>query len=116
MGWILMQPCDFEESIAAMALLRSTGECRFDLSMQGARLKPIAFGSRACCANEVNFHSFTGEAASGRWAIGQNKKYLWGSHFFWMCDCSAIKEVLEYDGTIHMICRWAQELLGYNFS
>ena len=42
--------------------------------------------------------------------------YLWGTHFYWMCDCIAVKEILEYDGEIHMICRWAQELLGYHYS
>ena len=27
-----------------------------------------------------------------------------------------MKEIFEYDGNIQMICRWAQELLGYQFS
>ena len=116
MGWILMQPSDDAESLTATKILKSTGVCHFELTKVGARLKPIAFGSRSCHDNEVNFHSFTGEAASGRWAIGQNRNYLWGNHFYWMCDCSAVREVLEYDGTIHMICRWAQELLGYDFT
>ena len=42
--------------------------------------------------------------------------YLWGMHFFWLCDCDAVKEILEYDGPIHMCRRWAQELLGYTFT
>ena len=33
-----------------------------------------------------------------------------------MCDCSAVKEVLEYEGTISYIYRWSQELLGYHFA
>ena len=70
MGWILMQPADDKESIAASEKLRNTGEYSFDLSKNGARLKPIAFGSRGCQDNERNFHSFTGEGACGRWAIG----------------------------------------------
>ena len=61
-------------------------------------------------------HSFTGEAASGRWSISQNRRYLWGCHFWCICDCSVIKQVLEYSGTITMVCRWAQELLGYQFT
>ena len=55
------------------------------------------------------------EAATGRWAIGQNRKYLWGNRLYWICDCSAIKEILEYSGTIQFVTRWAQELLGYDF-
>ena len=111
-----MQPSDDADSIAVTALLKKTGNCKFDLSINGACLKPIAFGSRSCNDNEKNFHSFTGEGACGRWAITQNRKYLWGCHFYWLCDCSAVKEILEYSGSIPMICRWAQELLGYQFS
>ena len=33
-----------------------------------------------------------------------------------MCDYSAIKENLEYNGSTPMICRWAQEFLGHQFS
>lgn len=35
--------------------------------------------------------------------------------FYWLCDCSAMHEILEYDGPIRQIRRWAQELLGYHF-
>jgi len=47
MGWILMQPVSDIESQAATTKLLTTGECLFDLSKYGARLKPIAFGSRS---------------------------------------------------------------------
>ena len=116
MGWILMQPADDPTSIAATKTLLSGGKCLFDLTKSGARLQPISFGSRACTGLERRYHSFVGEAACGRWAISQNKLYLWGSHFYWMCDCVAVKEALEYDGNISMVCRWAQELLGYHFT
>ena len=116
MGWILMQPSDDNESITATKLLLEKGECLFDLSLTGPRLQPIAFGSRACTDMERKLHSFVSEVACGRWAIGQNRRFLWGCHFYWMCDCSAVKEILEYDGSISYICRWAQELLGYHFS
>ena len=107
-GWILIQPSDDNKSIKAVAHLRITGECLFELSNNGSRLKAIEFSSRSCNDNERNFHSFTGEGACGCWAIGQNRKYLLGCHFYWICDCSAIKEILEYDGSIIMICRWLQ--------
>ena len=57
---------------------------------------------------ERKFHSFLGEAESGRWAIGRNRKYLWGCHFYCMCDCKAIEEIIEYTRNIAMIQRWAQ--------
>jgi hypothetical protein len=115
MGWILMQPDNSDASRIALALLRSTGECTFDLTMNGARLRPVRFGSRGCTSLEEDYHSFVGETGCGRWSISQNRKFLWGSEFFWLCDCSAVKEVLHYDGSIHQIRRWAQELLGYFF-
>jgi hypothetical protein len=76
-----MQPDDFPESLAALDHLTRTGECKFDLTLKGARLRPMRFGSRRCTDSEQNYHSFVGKAAVGRWAIGQNWKYLWGSAF-----------------------------------
>ena len=101
---------DNEESIKAMKRVLTIGVCLFDLSKHGARLKPVACGSRSCNANDKNFHFFTGEAACGRWAIGQNRRFLWGSHFWWLCDCSAMMGILDYDGPIPMVGRWSQEL------
>ena len=66
MGWILMQPAQDKISKDAVKLLETTGECIFDISTDGARLKPITFGSRSCTIMESKLHSFTGEAACGR--------------------------------------------------
>ena len=38
-----------------------------------------------------------------------------GYIFNWMFDCNAIKEIIEYDGSIHQLKRWTQELLAYEF-
>ena len=65
MGWILMQPADDEVSTAATKLLRDTGECSFDLTKGGARLRPTVFGSRSCALQESKYHSFKGEVACG---------------------------------------------------
>ncbi len=116
MAYILMQPDDSEESKQALKKLQDTGVCDFDLTLEGARLRPVAFGSRACTQAESHYHSFVGEVSSGRWSIAQNKRYLWGAFFYWMCDCMAVKEVLDYSGPIHMVRRWTQELLGYSFA
>ena len=115
MAWIIMQPDSSDASITATDILLNKGICNFDLSLTGARLQPIAYGSRACTSTESHFHSFVGEVSSGRWGFAKNRRYLWGNKFWWLCDCKAVREVLDYRGTIHMISRWAQELLGYNF-
>ena len=48
--------------------------------------------------------------------MGGDILYLWDIHFGWICDCSAVKEVLDYKGTTPMVFFWAQELLGYHFT
>ena len=40
----------------------------------------------------------------------------YGGKFYWICDYIAVKEVLEYTGSIHQLRRWSQELLGYEFA
>ena len=52
----------------------------------------------------------------GSETIWLDRHYLWGTHFYWMCDCKAVQEVVEYTGSIVMVQRWAQELLGYHFT
>ena len=37
---------------------------------------------------------------------------LWGRHVYWLCDYSAVQEMLEYEVSISMVCHWEQELLG----
>ena len=66
MGYILMQPDESEESRAAMKLFKETGDCVFDLTKSGPRLKPVTFGSRACNDIEKRYHSFVAEAGCGR--------------------------------------------------
>ena len=105
-GRILMQPADDVESTKATKSLLKSGECTFDLSKYGVRLRQIRFGSRACTDYERKYHSFVGEVSSGRWAISQNRHYLWGNNFWWMCDCATIKEILKYEENISQICRW----------
>jgi len=83
MCWILMQPDNSSASITAMATWHDTSVCSFDSTMGGARLQPLRMGSRQGEEKERCMHSFVGEAACARWAISQNRRYLWGTYFFW---------------------------------
>ena len=100
MGWILMQPENDVEYEKATKILLKYGEWLFDLCKDGARLRLIKFESRYFTDFERKYHSFVGEVAAERWAISQNRHYLWCNNFWWMCDCAAIKEFLEYEGNI----------------
>jgi hypothetical protein len=55
-----------------------------------------------------------GEAACGRWAFGKLMKYLYGSHFCWICDCDSMRILFGYDIPIKQLWRWGQDMLGYN--
>jgi hypothetical protein len=116
MSYVFMQPADDPSSRKTHLILEAGGPNTFDELMTGARLRPVRFGSRRCTDRERHFHSFVGEAVTGRWAIGQCRRYLWGGHFYWLCDCNSLKELLDYTGNIHQICCIAQELLGYFFT
>ena len=111
-----MQPSTDKTSTKATTPLQTGGPCMFDTTKSGARLQPIAVGSRWCTGLEKQYHSFVREVACDRWVISQNRIFLRGDHFYWLCDCNATKEMLEYNGEIAMVARWAQEFLGYHFS
>ena len=81
-GFIVVQLDNIPEYLLELHHLSKTGECRFDLTMKGARLSPVAFDSRSNKTFEVHYHSFVGKIVCGRWIIAQNKRYLWGKHFY----------------------------------
>ena len=102
--------------MATVQLLEGKGECAFDLSLDGPQLRPAFFGSRFNQPFEIHYHSFIGEVTCGRWTISCCRRYLWGKKCYWICDCIAVKEILEYTGSIHQLRRWPQELLRYEFT
>ena len=71
-----MQPDDAPDSLAIINQLAATCECLFDMSLDGPRLRPVFFGSRANLFYERDYHSFVGEVACGRLSIGICRKYL----------------------------------------
>ena len=115
MGYILMQPNNSPDSIAAIETLQSTSECLFDQTLSSPRLMPVFFNSPSNLVHEKYYHSFVGDIACSRWEISRLRKYLWSTLFYWMCNRDAIKEIIEYDGSIYQLKRWTQEFLAYEF-
>ena len=33
-----------------------------------------------------------------------------------MCDCTAVKEILEYFGPVYQLRHWSQELMGHEYA
>ena len=82
MGYLIMQADDSPQYIEAVQKLENTGDCAFDVSLDGPRLRPVFFGSRSNQPYEEHYHSFVGEVSYGRWAISCCNKYSWGNKFY----------------------------------
>lgn len=118
MAAVLLQ-ADPEDPIAMEAEREETQgkACSFDKHLHKLRLRPIAFASRRCSGNEGNQHSYTGEAATGVWAIEKYKRHLFGREFTWMTDCNGLRQFFEGDDIpTHAHQRMRQRLLRYMFT
>jgi hypothetical protein len=68
-------------------------------------------------AREADYNSYKGEAATGRWAINKNRKFLSWKEFRWISDCSGLRQFLESDEHWdRYIKRWRAELLQCHFT
>ena len=115
MGYILMQLDNSLESITAIKHLDSTDGRLFDLTLFNPCLKPVLFNSLSNIFHENNYHSFVGDGACSRWVISRLCKYLWGIFFYWLCDCNAIKDILQCNGSVYQLKQWTKEHIGYKF-
>jgi Reverse transcriptase (RNA-dependent DNA polymerase)/RNase H-like domain found in reverse transcriptase len=80
MAAVLLQadPTDAEAEEHERQETEHKEQCKFDKHMHQLRLRPITFASRKCTAAESNLHSYTGEAATGVWAVEKYKRHLFG--------------------------------------
>ena len=117
MGTVLCQADPSAENLDAEIREAAGEKCHFDRTKAGPRLRPVIFLDRKTTPAERSYHSYVGEAATGRWAIGKFRKYLWGAPFTWLTDCSGLRFFFEGDVTPnHVTQRWRAELLQYNFT
>ena len=52
----------------------------------------------------------------GIWVISMEKRCIWETNIFWLCGMKTTYKIIYYTGPIHILQRWCQELLAYNFS
>jgi hypothetical protein len=45
--------------------------------------------------------------------MGKCKPFVYGGHFFWLCNCSGVKDLLNCDAPVQQLKLWEQELMGY---
>jgi hypothetical protein len=105
LGFLLCQPDNSAESIAAMNREHAGGNCDFELCVSKMRLLPIAFGSRKTKGNEVHFHSHPGESLAASWGTTKNCHFLWGRPFTLITDCHALVWLMDYKGHNHAVRR-----------
>ena len=81
--------------------------CKFDLSLNGPRFRPVEFDSRVTLGPEKSYHSYVGEASAGRWAMHKMRKHLIGRTFMWLTDCSGLKRFFSTadEAPTHMVQR-----------
>jgi hypothetical protein len=120
MGAVLCQASPEEpDAITAELQEEDGGKCLFDKTKGNfaLRLRPIAFISRRCSGNEVDYHSYTGEAATGDWAMKKLMRYLFGREFTWITDCSGLRTFFEaQDLPTHVHQRWRVNMLRLQFT
>jgi hypothetical protein len=93
------------------------GPCAFDKSTHKLRLRPLAFASRRCSEHEGSLHSYTGEAATGVWAIEKHQRHLFGRELTWMTDCNGLWQFFDgSDVPTHSHQRMRQRLLRFVFT
>ena len=76
MNYILMQPDNNSDSLPKIRVLKDSGNCPFELTLDGLRLRLVLFESRSNLPYEMDYHSFVGEISYGRWSIAHNRRYL----------------------------------------
>ena len=82
MGYILIQPGDSLETLAAVKYIQYTGEYIFDRTSSGSCLMHVFFNCHSTFYHEKYYHSFVGEIVCCRSTISRLRKYLWGSLFY----------------------------------
>jgi hypothetical protein len=97
-GYVLLQPANNEASTQAAQDYRNGKGLSFMTKGSTAILRPVCFGARRFCGNEVRLHSHLGEGFSGDYAINKFCQYVFGQRFVWVMDCYAIKFILSYEG------------------
>ena len=97
MAAVLLQADPDDEVAKEHEIQETTGTtaCNFNKHMRQLLLRPIAFSSRKCTETESSMHSYTGEAATGVWAIEKHKRHLFGKDFTWMTDCNGLRQFFD---------------------
>ena len=117
MGAVLLQADTTPPAQAAETRERNGGRCEFDRTKSGIRLRPLAFIDRITSASERSYHSYVGEVAAGRWAIGKFYKFLYGSEFTWLTDCSSVQHFMTAESRVdHRLQCWKAELSQFAFT
>jgi RNase H-like domain found in reverse transcriptase len=87
---ILQADCTEQAEEAQRKEIEGSGRCNFDKKLGGLRLRPCHIMARTCKGKEKDWHSATGELATGHYAMchPQLQVYLWLKEFTWLTDCS----------------------------
>jgi hypothetical protein len=76
---VLQADCTEQAEEAQRKELEGSRQCAFDKKLSGLRLRPCHIVARTCKGNKMEWHSATGELATGHYAMchPQLHIYLW---------------------------------------
>ena len=116
-GAALCQAGTSAEEMAAERDEEAGNKCIFDSQMNGLRLHPVLFESKALTGPACSDHSHPGEAKAGDFATTKFRYFLWGKPFTWITDCSSLRAFFEQrDMPNHQLERVRMRMLCYQFT
>ena len=116
---VLQADCTEEAEAAQRKELEGSRKCDFDKTLGGLRLRPCHIIARTCKGNETEWHSATGELATGHYAMcnPQLQVYLWLKEFTWLTDCSGnIRDKEAKYPPKHVEARWAMDMMRFDYT
>jgi hypothetical protein len=116
---VLQADCTEQAEEAQRKELEGSRRCDFDKKLSGLRLRPCHIVARTCKGNETEWHSATGELATGHYAMchPQLHIYLWLKEFTWLTDCSG--NIRDNDCRYppkHVEARWAMDMMRFDYT
>jgi len=116
---VLQADCTETAEEAQRKEMEGSRRCDFDKKLSGLRLRPCHIVARTCKGNETEWHSATGELATGHYAMchPQLQIYLWLKEFTWLTDCSG--NIRDNDCKYppkHVEARWAMDMMRFDYT
>ena len=111
MGFVCMEPANYDVTMAAMICEMVRGDCEFmryttkDIPIQKIpSLNPVSFVSRRCNVYETRLHSYLVECFAGKYGLRKYSHCLWDIRNTWAADKYTLMFLINLDVDSGPIC------------